>query len=154
MITTQRGRVLTSKHPTSGHWRARSVVGGVRGRGEYEFFPTACASRRLCLVATGVPLGLIYASTNPTGGSRAWTRRSPAAFPKKAFTGASCVSTRFCAVAANDGTVYSSTRPSARHGWKASHTDRSPNRNVHISCATARFCVIDRNDGKLFVGRR
>lgn len=155
VITTQPGNVLTSTDPTNGRapWRFRVVDAPALIRhAPISVEPVACASTHYCLHAFYTGIAQIGLSTQPTGGSRAWLG-PVAAFPRAFLTSASCTATRFCAFAGNDGAVYTSTRaPTRRASWTTSRTDRTADRNAHISCPSSRFCAIVRDDGKLFIG--
>ena len=141
---TGTGDMLSSTNPTmrARAWHRHHIIGRP---GAPEFLSAvACASARYCVVAglTGLE-GILFASSNPTRGARAWRRQ--VGFAPSEFTGGSCVAMRFCAFVASDGSVYftsdrNRTRVGSGHGQK------------HISCASSRFCGLAGND--VYIGSR
>jgi hypothetical protein len=142
---TRTGDLLSSTNPSGGAraWHAKHIIG--RPGAPELLSAVACASARYCVVAGGNGLeGLLFASSHPTGGARAWSR-AVGFDPAGVFSGGSCVPTRFCAFAAFDGSV-SLTADRNRARVDSGHSIE------HISCASRYFCGLAGGDGRIYIG--
>jgi hypothetical protein len=107
------GTLLTSTSPTgsSGTWLA------AQGKGTVQITDVDCPAPTMCVAIDNN--ADVLTSTNPTGGAAAWTfqnlmpyREGPGDTlnPNGTF-GVSCPSTSFCAIAATQGQILTSTNP-------------------------------------------
>jgi hypothetical protein len=113
----------------------------------------SCPSVSLCVI-TDIDSGPnnLATSTNPTGGSSAWTSislTSPAGSVVKPF-GVSCASVSLCVVAGED--VLSSTNPAG--GAAAWSTTPLANGDgaVGVSCPSVSLCVAVTGEGDALIG--
>lgn len=105
----------------------------------------ACPSTHLC-VAVSLD-GIIYTSTEPTGGAEAWAVAdlTPTGANIHMY-GISCPTTGFCAVAAGGGKVLTSYEPTGGPGaWAV--TQLAPAELRAISCSSVSRCVAVGDEG-------
>lgn len=142
---TGTGDMLSSNNPAGGAraWHAKHIIG--RPGAPELLSAVACASARYCVVAgLNGPVGILFASSNPTAGTRAWGK-AVGFDPGGMFIGGSCVPRRFCAFTASDGSVYFTSYGSrARVGSRLAFE--------HISCASSHFCGLAGRDGRIYIG--
>jgi hypothetical protein len=113
----------------------------------------SCPSESLC-VAVGYE-GSAFVSTDPTGGSEAWSVsdvREGGGAPH--LTAVSCPSPSLCvAVSGGNGAaagrIYTSSDP-ASGDWKVAQLEESPDLRG-VSCATPALCVAVAKKGRIFV---
>ncbi|HSC20959.1 MAG TPA: hypothetical protein VLC07_04445, partial [Solirubrobacterales bacterium] len=116
----------------------------------------SCASPRLCALVTYD--GWIFVSTDPSGGTGAWSGVNVNLMGQKGaahLMSVSCPTTTFCAAVsggsnnANGGRILTSTDPTGGQ-WQTIHLgDRLDLRSV--SCGTPSLCVAAGSEGRLFV---
>jgi hypothetical protein len=115
----------------------------------------SCPSQGLC-VAVGTN-NLIASSTDPTGGSSAWSfvyagegpspyiSESVPFINSRQIQGVSCPSANLCVAVTDQGFIYSSTQPTGpASDWHVTQVDNGHGYNIHlfgVSCPTANFCV-------------
>jgi len=112
----------------------------------------SCPSASLCVAVDGA--GHLFTSTDPTGGSGAWTKTEV-----PGLEAVSCPSVSLCvgvtqAIPALGGTVsliYTSTDPTGgASAWTAGYTaDGSNNAFSNISCASVSLCVATDDSGSV-----
>lgn len=106
----------------------------------------SCPTTQLCIAVSFE--GLVYTSTNPTGGGAAWTTTdlTPTG-PNIHFHGISCPTTTFCAAAASDGKIVTSTNPTGgAAAWSTTQLE-GPLNLRGISCVSTAFCVAVGDNG-------
>jgi hypothetical protein len=97
-----------------------------------ELHGVSCPSSGLCIAVDDV--GDVLVSTDPTGGTAAWTSVRVA----EGFTAVACPSTELC-VAVGKDVIATATDPTGGAGaWSVVHTGREM---VTLSCASASLCV-------------
>ncbi|MEX2108230.1 MAG: hypothetical protein WD827_05010 [Solirubrobacterales bacterium] len=146
--------VATSTNPTGGvaDWKAAYVGEGAiltapnssfNGR---QIRGVSCPSSELCVAVSFD--GLIYASTNPTGGEAAWsTVDLDGKGPNTHMLGISCPTPSFCAASAGKGKIVTSTNPTGGvSDWSIATLDHSVELRG-ISCVSPTFCVAVGDDG-------
>jgi hypothetical protein len=146
--------VATSTNPTgpSADWNTAYIGEGARPTGSNEIFPgrqiraVACPSSSLCIAVSFE--GLIYTSTNPTGGVSAWSVTDLSGTgPSTHLYGISCPSPSFCAVSAGKGKIVTSTNPTGGvSAWSVTQLEQ-PFELRGISCASPSLCVAVGDDG-------
>ena len=107
----------------------------------------SCPSPTLCVAVTFE--GLIYSSTNPTGGASAWKTvdLNGGGGPNTHMYGISCPTVSFCAASAGKGLIVTSTNPTGDAGdWVTTALDH-PVELRGISCPSAALCVVVGDDG-------
>jgi hypothetical protein len=139
-------------------WQLQTQIAGERYRPNLPLLGISCPSASLC-VAVG-ELDRVVSSTNPTGGSGAWSQveplgeaesdchsswNPPCRDPRnRTIRSVSCPSASFCVAVTGEGYVYSSTRPTGSgDDWQVADVD-GDGRDTHllgISCPTASLCV-------------
>jgi hypothetical protein len=141
-------------------WEVTQVgAGQVRS----AFYGVSCPTAQLCVAVGGN--NTVAATTNPTGGSSAWTAGHPggavdpsfgppggeAIYPGGQIRGVSCPSTGLCVAVSFQGNFYSSTEPAGDpSGWKVVEQGTGP--NIHmtgVSCPTVSLCVAVGYAGKI-----
>jgi len=141
--------VLTSTNPTGGAsaWVAAAVDGATDGSNTLG--AVSCPSSSLCVTsgsgAAGEP---ILTSTNPTGGTSAWTRTAaPNNVPLETI---SCPSTRLCVAEDPAFDMITTTNPTGgASAWKAVDEGQPNHMGAGVSCPTLRLCVAVGNDDVL-----
>ncbi len=146
--------VATSTNPTGAlaSWDVAYVGAGVvptppngsfAGR---QIRGVSCPSASLCIAVTYE--GLIYSSTNPTGGAGAWnTVDLDGRGPNTHMYGISCPTASFCAASAGRGKVVTSTNPTGEASdWTVTQLDHSVELRG-VSCSSAAQCVAVGDDG-------
>jgi hypothetical protein len=143
--------VLSSDDPTAGAagWNLANVGAGEQG----PYFSPARQIRAVDCPSTGFCVavsyeGLIYTSTNPTGGAGAWSIAdlSPEG-PNIHMYGVSCPAADLCVASATGGKILTSTNPAGGAGaWTVAQLDPSLNLRG-ISCASAGLCVTVGDEG-------
>ncbi len=115
----------------------------------------SCASQSFCALTTYD--GWIFVSTDPAGGSGAWSAANVNSKGQKGGThliSVSCPSPSFCAAVsggsnnANGGRVLTSTNPTAGQ-WQTTELGSQLDLRS-ISCGTPSLCVVAARDGRLF----
>ena len=133
------GRLLTSTNPIAGQW-VTTQLGS-----QLDLRSISCGTPSLCVAAARG--GLLFASTDPTGGAGAWSSvATPAG--EGDLEGASCVSTVLCAVGNMTGHILTTTNPAA--GGGATWSDANAGGSVQVtgvSCPTAEACLAVDNNG-------
>ncbi|MGP8058695.1 MAG: hypothetical protein ACLP9C_03555 [Acidimicrobiales bacterium] len=139
VATDNGGDVFTATDPSGGVWVGANVAG------PFPLGTPACPSTSLCVIPD---VGGVMTSTDPTGGTPAWTQTTlPApggATP--AWQGVSCPSVTLC-VAVGRSTIATSTNPAG--GATAWTVVAAPNDAVFdkpdllnaVSCPIASFCT-------------
>ena len=120
--------------------------GGPDSSNQRQIKGVSCPSPQLCVAVTFE--GLIYASTDPTGGDGAWSIADLSAIgPNMHMYGISCPSPAFCAVAAGDGKILTSTNPTGGAGaWSLIQLE-GPLELRGVSCTSPALCVVVGDDG-------
>ncbi len=147
--------VATSTDPAgdASSWNATFVGAGSfdtgPGGGFYnggQIRGVSCPTTQLCVAVSFE--GLIYTSTNPTGGASAWTTTDLAgAGPNTHFYGVSCPSPNFCAAAAGGAKVVTSTNPTGgASAWSTTQLE-GPLELRGISCLSTALCVAVGDNG-------
>lgn len=129
------------------HWHPAMRIEPLRNGG---FSAISCPNNRLCVAVD--QSGFAVTTTNPTGGSKAWS--STVKIDRGGtLTGISCPTTRFCVAVDAAGNALVSTRPTGgAKAWKrfkidtttapgASTSDLAPVGLSGISCASPSLCV-------------
>jgi hypothetical protein len=143
------GDVYSTGDPTGGPgaWRSGALptvlVGSLRSGGVGAGI--ACPTAGLCVVPSSDSAD-VYTTSDPAGGSRAWTG-SAVRGSNSSQSGVACASATFCAIAAGGGLVFTSTNPAgggatyvARHVVAATGRGAPPDITA-IACPTATLCV-------------
>ena len=131
-------KVRISTAPTGGSWTSTKLQSTTTG----TLTGISCPSTTLC-VATATT-GALITSTNPTGGTSAWTRTAISG----RFMGISCPSTTFCVAVTLGGAVFTSTNPAG--GASAWTSAKVTGRFTAINCPTTTLCVAGTQTGKLY----
>jgi hypothetical protein len=107
----------------------------------------SCPSPSLCVAVTFE--GLIYSSTNPTGGSAAWQTvdLGGQGGPNTHLYGVSCPTMYFCAAAAGKGKLVTTADPTGDASAWSTATLPQPLELHGISCTSASLCVAVGEDG-------
>jgi hypothetical protein len=132
---TAAGSIVTSSDPVAGGWRTTQLPGSPDLRG------VSCATPSLCIaVAKG---GLIFVSTDPTGGASAWQRLgSPT---QRDLEAVSCVASLLCVAGDAGGNLLSSRDPAGGTPFSLANADGSV-LLTGFTCPTAGRCVaVDNN---------
>jgi hypothetical protein len=147
--------VATSTNPTGplADWNTAYVGAGALPTQPNSIFPgrqirgVDCPTPSLCVAVNFE--GLIYTSTNPTGGSAAWSVTDlDSGGPNTHLHGISCPSPSFCAASAGGGKIVTSTNPTGGvSAWSVSQLE-SPLELRGISCASPSLCVAVGDDGQ------
>ena len=147
--------IATSTNPTggAGDWSVTFAgAGAMPTPGSFsparQIRGVDCTSPSLCV---GVSFeGLIYTSTDPGGGSGAWsiTDIDPPG-PNTHMYGVSCPSPSFCAAVADKGRIITSTDPLGGQGaWTITELGESLRLRA-ISCASPTFCIAVGDEGQI-----
>jgi hypothetical protein len=132
-----RQSVFTSRRPTGGPpaWMRRSVPFEVGAAGTGAL---SCATQTLCVALVGDGLA---ASTNPTGGSRAWHIVRVELPTNDRLSTVSCPSQSLCVALTLNGEVLTSTGPTrGASPWRVSNLT-VPGPILGLSCPSASLCV-------------
>ncbi len=137
--TDHSGNVLWSTNPTGGvgTWSKANVNSN-------SLNGISCPSTSLC-VAVGASGQTVTASTNPIGGSSAWS--STSADGTTTLNAVSCPSISLCVASDAAGNILYNTNP-AGSTWTSTHIDGTTNISS-ISCATTTQCVATDADGNV-----
>jgi hypothetical protein len=145
--------VLSSDDPTAGAsgWSLANVGAGEQG----PYFSPSRQIRAVDCPGVGFCVGvgyegLVYTSTNPTGGAGAWSAvdLSPEG-PNIHMYGVACPAADLCVASATGGKILTSTNPAGGAGaWTVTQLDPSLNLRG-ISCASARLCVTVGDEGEI-----
>jgi Divergent InlB B-repeat domain len=125
------GNVVTATDPVHGPWAVASV--------DHILDSISCPSTSLCVAVDGGFSG-VDSSTNPTGGSGAWTHTAVQIQPQYV----SCPSISLCVAADHGGDIITSTNPGAASPtWSApAQIDQtSPPVVYGLSCPSTTLCV-------------
>lgn len=154
VIVGGQNTVATSTDPTgpTADWNTAYVGEGAVPTGSNDTFPgrqirgVACVSPSLCVAVSFE--GLVYTSTNPTGGASAWSVTDLSSTgPSTHLYGISCPSPSFCAAAAGKGKIVTSTNPTGgASAWSVTQLEQ-PVELRGISCASPSLCVAVGDDG-------
>ena len=107
----------------------------------------ACPTTTLCAAVDGS--GDVVTSTNPTGGSSAWTVSNVDG--SHALPGIACPTTTLCVAVDGSGDVVTSTNPTGgSSAWTVSNVDAT-NTLTGVSCATTTLCAAVDGDGNVVV---
>jgi len=112
----------------------------------------SCPSENLC-VAVGYE-GSVFASTDPTGGAKAWSVSDVNEGPGAAhLTAVSCPSASLCVAVSGGygaaaGRIVTSGEPVSGH-WQAAQLPGAPDLRG-VSCATPAICVAVAKEGRIF----
>lgn len=125
------GHVLTSTDALAGSWTTPQATGG-------HFNDLSCPASSFC---AGVGLGSVNISTDPAGGSAAWTATEiDPTYPS--LLGISCASSSLCVAVDEAGHILSSTDPSGGSGaWTLAGPVGGVGRLFGVSCPTESLCV-------------
>lgn len=143
--------IVTSSNPTAGAdgWNRFNV-----GAGEFEggYSPSRlirgvdCPALEFCV---GVSYeGLIYTSTDPTGGPAAWAGAdlTPEG-PNLHLSGVDCPAVNLCVAVGDEGTILTSTNPGGGTGaWMPAVLPGAPKLRG-VSCASGALCVAVGDEG-------
>jgi hypothetical protein len=147
--------VATSTDPTgdASSWNSTFVGSGSADTGAgggffngHQIRGVSCPTTQLCVAVAFE--GLIYTTTNPTGGASAWvaTDLTPTG-PNTHFRGISCPSTNFCAAVASKGKIVTTTNPTGgASAWTTTQLE-GPLEVRGVSCVSAAFCVAVGDNG-------
>jgi hypothetical protein len=142
------------------HWRSLTLpiclvgilsagLGTASAQADNQLSAIACPLASLCVAADNA--GDVVTSTDPTGGTRAWTTTkvySPSAYAAWPVS-MSCPSAELCAVA-NGNDLLSATNPTGGAGaWEVTTLDS--NGLSGISCPSASLCVAVDPSGNVLV---
>ncbi len=138
------GNVATSTNPGggAGAWSATNISSDSL-IGPLQLDGISCASSSLCVAVRGPSYDEIYTSSDPTGGSTAWsgpTQLSTSGAPDAV----SCApTTTFCAVLDSSGQLFTSTNPTGgASAWTATDlSGLSAGSPRSISCPSSSLCV-------------
>jgi hypothetical protein len=140
--------LASSTNPSGGlaSWDVAYVGEGAMPTSPNRYFAgrqirgVSCPSANLCVAVTYE--GLIYASTNPTGGKEAWsTVDLDGEGPNTHMYGIACPTPSFCAASAGKGKIVTSTNPTGgASDWSVTQLDH-PVELRGISCVSASLCV-------------
>jgi hypothetical protein len=146
--------VATSLNPNGGvaSWDVAYVGQGAFPTPPNGLFPgrqirgISCPSTGLCVAVTFE--GLIYSSTNPSGGRDAWrTVDLDGSGPNTHMYGVSCPTSTFCVAVAGGGKIITSTNPTGEASdWTVTQLDH-PVELRGVSCVSASLCVAVGDDG-------
>lgn len=150
--------VLSSNNPTAGAsgWSLANIGAGEQGP---YFSPSRqiravdCPSLGFCVAVSYE--GLIYTSSNPTGGAGAWSAAdlSPEG-PNIHMYGVSCPAANLCVAVGTEGKVLTSTDPAGgASAW--SLTQLAPGLKLRgVSCASGSLCVAVGDEGEILSSTR
>lgn len=148
--------IATSTNPTDplANWNTAYVGAGALPTEPNTTFPgrqirgVACTSPSLCIAVSFE--GLIYTSTDPTGGASAWSVTDLDGNGSSTHLyGISCPSPSFCAAAAGKGRIVTSTDPTAgKDAWGVVELGESLELRG-ISCPSPALCVAVGNEGAI-----
>jgi hypothetical protein len=138
------GNVATSTNPAggAGAWSATNIISDSL-IGPLGLDGISCASSSLCVAVRGPSYDEIYTSSDPTGGSTAWsgpTQLSTSGVPDAV----SCApTTTFCAVLDSSGQLFTSTNPTGgASAWTATDlSGLSVGSPRTMSCPSSSLCV-------------
>jgi hypothetical protein len=146
--------IATSTDPTgdAGAWQiahpGEGAVGIPHGTfNGHQIRAVSCPSSQFCVAASFE--GLIYTSTDPTGGAEAWRVADlDGEGPNTHFYGVSCPSPSFCAASAGGAKIATSTNPTGGAGaWSVTQLE-GPLELRGISCVSPSLCVAVGDDGE------
>jgi hypothetical protein len=142
--------IASSTEPTGGPSKWRVSYAGQGSDPEAANYrqvrSVSCPSPQLCVAVTFE--GMIYTSTDPTGGSSAWnvTDLDPGG-PNTHLYGVSCPTVKFCAASAGGAQILTSTDPTGGpSAWTKTQLE-GPLELRGISCASASFCLAVGDNG-------
>jgi hypothetical protein len=158
------GDVVSSVDPTGGDgtWSVASVDRNATALntdtgGTSLTRAISCPSSTLCVVVDAA--GDAFTSTDPTGGSGAWTGTfidpgrtrgctTPGLGCQSPLVGVSCVSTALCTAVDFSGDILTTTTPTATTPWALTATSAHVGSLWALSCPTAGFCAAPDGSGK------
>src|SRR5437667_953082 len=152
------GNVVTSTNPTGGVAAWKVTKKGQQSSSPYSqngFSSISCPTISFCIA--GDYLGNLLRSTNPTGGTAAWTAtRAGGSQCTLGETGAPCALTAvscvsgLCAATDYQGNVVTSANPAAGASvWRVTHLN-TPSYLSGVFCTSTTLCVGVDNGGKVF----
>jgi hypothetical protein len=145
--------VATSTDPTGplASWNTAYVGAGAVPTAPNSIFEggqirgVSCTSSNFCIAVSHE--GLVYASTNPTGGAGAWKVTELEDGANTHMYGVSCIASSFCIVAADKGRIVSSTNPmGGKSAWTTVELGNSL-KFRSVSCPSPSFCVVVGDEG-------
>jgi hypothetical protein len=153
VATDELGNVFTSRHPTgpASAWSRTNIDSRFFGDPLHPSLSgISCPTVSLCVAVDAG--GNALSSTDPTGGTAAWTRSNVAA---TALRGVSCPSASLCVAVDAGGDVLTSQDPTGGAGaWTVAHVDPdvggAPVALSSISCPSTSRCVIVDSAGHVF----
>jgi hypothetical protein len=158
------GDVVSSTDPTggAGEWSVASVDKNATALNTDTATPTltraiSCPSTSLCVTVDAV--GDAFVSTDPTGGTGAWTSTyidpgrtrgcATAGLACQApLVGVSCPSTTLCAAVDFSGDILTTSTPTATTAWTLTTTSTPVGSLWALSCPTAGFCASPDGSGR------
>jgi hypothetical protein len=161
------GDVVSSSDPTGGDaaWSVASVDRNVTAAntdtgGTSLMRAVSCPSTTLCVAVDAV--GDAFVSTDPTGGSGAWTGSyidpgrtrgctTAGLGCQPPLVGVSCASTALCTAIDFSGDILTTTTPTATTPWALTATSAQVGSLWALSCPTAGFCAAPDGSGKQVV---
>lgn len=148
--------VATSTDPGGplSSWNTAYVGAGAFDSGPGTIFPgrqirgVSCPATNFCVAVSFE--GLIYTSTDPTGGASAWQVADlDGPGPNTHIYGVSCVSATFCVAAAGKGRILTSTNPGGgAAAWQVADLGQ-PVELLGVSCASTQLCVAVGDEGRI-----
>ncbi len=133
-------------------WSVSYLGEGALATGPKAIFPgrqirgVSCPTVSLCVAVTYE--GLVYSSTNPTGGASAWnTANLSSSGPNIHIYGISCPTPSFCVAVAGRGKILTSTNPTGdATAWAVLQLPQ-PLELRGVSCTSPSLCVAVGDDG-------
>jgi hypothetical protein len=149
VAVTGEGYVYSTTQPTGtgNDWRVTDIDGNGR---DTHLLGISCPTTSLCVAVSGerYTAGKVLTSTNPTGGTSAWTVTQ--LDESLDLRGVSCGTPTLCVAVAEQGRLLVSTNPTGgASAWTALGTPGGPGDLQGVSCAAAALCVAGNAGGNL-----
>ncbi len=149
VAVTGEGYVYSSTDPTGSgdDWRVVDVDGDGR---DTHLWSVSCPTASLCVAVSGerYTSGKVLTSTNPTGGTAAWTVTQ--LDESLDLRGVSCGTPTLCVAVAQQGRLLVSRNPTGGAGaWTELGTPGGPGDLQGVSCAATVICVAGNSGGNL-----
>ncbi len=149
VAVTGEGYVYSTTNPTGpgSDWRVADIDGNGR---DTHLLSVSCPTVSLCVAVSGErhTSGKILTSTDPTGGTSAWTITQ--LDESLDLRGVSCGTPTFCVAVAKQGRLLVSTNPTGgAEAWTELGTPGGPADLQSISCVATTLCVTGNSGGNL-----